>query len=231
MMAEQRSQRRALAEANQQLARYAATMEQLAITRERNRVARELHDTLAHTQSGVIVQMEGADALWQRDPDRARSMFHKSLDAMRTGLSETRRALEALRATPLEDMGLKLAITELAHSMAEWAGFKFSLSLPETLPNFSAEVEQAIYRVVQEALTNITRHATAGKVSVTMVQEDEQLRVEIRDDGRGFVMDEGGLDKHFGLRGMRERADSIGAVLTVQSVVGAGTVVGLSVKV
>ena len=102
---EQRKQNTRLEEANRQLASYASTLEQLTISRERNRLARELHDTLAHTLSGLAVQLEAVEALWEAEPDKSHRMLQDSLGHTRSGLKEARRAIQALRATPLEDLG------------------------------------------------------------------------------------------------------------------------------
>ena len=118
----QREQRRALARANVQLAHYATTLEQLATSRERNRLARELHDTLAHTLSGMAVELEAAKTVWDTDLHQARDILERALTATRVGLTETRRALQALRAAPLEDLGLVLAVRSLAESVAAQTG-------------------------------------------------------------------------------------------------------------
>ncbi len=107
-------QQAALEQANARLVDYAGTLEELTLSRERNRLARELHDTLAHTLSALSVQLETAKAYWKVDPAAAQSMLDTALQATRAGLQETRRALKALRATPLEDLGLLLALRELA---------------------------------------------------------------------------------------------------------------------
>ena len=112
----QREQRQRLTEANARLAQHASTVEQLTISQERNRLARELHDVLAHTLSGVAVELEGLRATMQRDPEQATALLNHSLQAIREGLTETRRALQELRAKPLEDLGLALAIQTLAES-------------------------------------------------------------------------------------------------------------------
>ncbi len=109
------------ADANQRLQQYAATLEELAISRERNRLARELHDTLAHSLSAVTVQLEAVRSLWPKRPDKALEMLERADDTARTGLAEARRALQALRASPLEDLGLALAVRELAENAAEQA--------------------------------------------------------------------------------------------------------------
>src|SRR4029078_5838718 len=111
-------------EANAKLVDYASTNEQLAVTRERNRVARDMHDTLAHTLSAVSVQLEAADSVWDSQPQQAHELLQKSLASARAGLGETRRAVRALRASPLDDLGLGLALRDLAESTADRAGWQ-----------------------------------------------------------------------------------------------------------
>ena len=109
-----REQGELLRQANAQLTHYASTLENLTVSRERNRMARELHDTLAHTLTGLSVTLETVKAYWDVDEDKARGLLDKSLETTRTGVEETRRALKSLRASPLEDMGLTLAIQKMA---------------------------------------------------------------------------------------------------------------------
>jgi len=104
LMDKLRAQRASVEQANLQLRHYAGTLEQLAISRERNRVARELHDTLAHTLTGIIVQLEATKAYWEVDHQTAGTMIQTALDSARAGLQETRRALRALRASPLDEL-------------------------------------------------------------------------------------------------------------------------------
>ncbi|MCJ7622081.1 MAG: histidine kinase, partial [Anaerolineaceae bacterium] len=121
LMKVQRAQRQQLAETNREISRaniklvqYAATIEQFSISRERNRLARELHDTLAHTLSGLAVQLDAITAIWESIPPRAAGMLERALEITRSGLDETRRTLQDLRAAPLEEMGLALALRLLA---------------------------------------------------------------------------------------------------------------------
>ena len=168
MMAAQRAQRHALSEANLQLMRYAASQEQLTVSRERNRMARELHDTLAHSLSAVAVQLEAADSAMATSVDEAHGLLTKALAQTRSGLTETRRALHALRATPLDDLGLALAIQNLAVTTAQRAGMTLALAVPEAQPTLPPEVEQGVYRIAQEALANVTRHSGATQLGVTL---------------------------------------------------------------
>jgi len=226
----QRQQRQSLADANIKLVHYAATLEQLAVTRERNRLARELHDTLAHTLSAVAVELEAVSALWDADPAQARAMLEQSLTATRSGLTETRRALQALRSSPLEDLGLALAIRHEAESVAARTNLALDLHIPERLNNLPPDVEQCVYRVAQEALANVAHHAQARRVEVRLLKERGPLTLSVSDDGRGFGLDSLDTERHLGIRGMRERAEMVGGVLEIDSESGRGTTIHLTVE-
>jgi signal transduction histidine kinase len=226
MMAGQRQQRQALAEANVQLAQHAATLEQLTVSRERNRLARELHDTLAHTLSAVSVQLEAVDSAWEANPPKARDLLGKSLAQTRSGLTETRRALQALRASPLDDLGLALAIRNLAESTAQRGGLLLTVDIAELEP-LPPEAEQQVYRIAQEALTNVLKHAGAQRLAVRLSHSAPGYLFSVQDDGKGFTTG-APLNGHFGLQGMRERADLLGAALVVQSAPGQGTEIRLT---
>lgn len=220
----QQEKQQALADANAQLVNYASTMEQLAVSRERNRLARDLHDTVAHTLSALTVQLEAVDSALDYSPEQARSILGKTLANARGGLAETRRALRALRASPLDDLGLVLAIRTLAESTAARSGLSLALHTPNEL-SLAPELEQNMYRIAQEAIENVIRHANATALSVILALRDGATLLEIQDDGRGFVTDNKQDNNHFGLRGMAERAQLIGATLTVNSQPGEGTTV------
>lgn len=223
----QREHRAALAEANRKLAQYAAATEQLAASQERNRLARELHDTLAHSLSGVTVELEAVDALWDVDANAARPMLQEALQHTRSGLTEARRALQALRASPLEDLGLALAIAQLADSVAARANLKLELDVPQRLVNLRPEVEQSVYRVAQEALTNILRHAQATQVRVSLARANGHLTLTIADNGRGFEKAQV-ANTRYGLKGIGERAEMASGQLQVESEPRQGTTVRLT---
>ncbi|MDF1512981.1 MAG: sensor histidine kinase [Anaerolineae bacterium] len=227
LMEAQRRQRRELAEANRKLIRYSATLEQLTITRERNRLARELHDTLAHTLSGLAVQLEALTTVWQPDDPSAQRILDHSLSTTRDGLDETRRALQALRASPLDDLGFRLALRNLASSAADRGGLQLNLHIAESLPAFAPEVEQAYYRVAQEALDNVLRHAEAKTVMVKLVHTGTELRLIVADDGRGLSGDGDTTNTQYGIQGMEERAALIGGTLTIETKSEVGTTVTL----
>jgi len=230
LMRSQRAQREALARANDQLAHYATTLEQLTISRERNRLARELHDTLAHTLSAVAVQLEATNSLWDHDPAEAQAMLRGALTATREGLGEARRAIHALRATPLEDLGLGLAIRGLAESVATRAGLALDVQVAEHISGLQPAVEQAVYRIADEALVNVAQHADARHLTVGLAHDDGWLTMTIADDGRGFDVTALTVEGHYGLRGMRERTRMIGGTLKIESQPGQGTAVRLRME-
>jgi signal transduction histidine kinase len=250
LMRAQRSQREALAQANARLVGYASTLEHLAASRERNRLARELHDTLAHALSAAAVQLEAVSSIWDRDPAGARAMLAQSLTLIRDGLAEARRAIAALRAAPLEEEGVLPALRNLAEATAARAGLQLDVQLPTRLDGLAPEVESALYRIAQESLTNVARHAQAQALAVRLALEGRRLVLTISDDGRGFdapftpaASREGSgpgtsggsqgvpAGEHYGLQGMRERAAATGGTLDVQSWPGQGTTVRYAVEV
>ncbi len=225
LMRAQRLQRASLVQANRELAHYAATLEQLAVSQERNRLARELHDTLAHTLSGLSVQLEACRALWEGDPVQAHAQLMGALTGARQGLTETRQAIQALRATPLEDLGFLLAMRSVAQAGAERAGWELLVELPAELPKLPPDVEQAFFRAAQEILENCIRHAGARRVEFGLRREVGRLVLTVHDDGQGFDPAAVSAEErgHFGLQGLAERAALLGGRLEINCRPGGGT--------
>lgn len=223
-----REQRESLREANTNLAHYASTLEQLTVSRERNRLARELHDTLAHSLTAISVSLETAKAYFDIDLDEARDLIEKSLEATRKGVEETRRALKALRSSDLADLGLRLAVKKAAESAAVRFGLDLELVLQDPMPSLSPDVEQTIYRVTQEAIENLTKHSRAKRFDIQLFSNGQTTLI-VADDGVGFDMKLREASGHFGLVGMRERAELAGGVLKVDSDKGKGTRVMLTI--
>lgn len=230
LMSRLRAQQQSLEAANIRLTQYASTLEQLATSRERNRLALELHDTLAHTLSGLSVQLETIKAYWGVDEPTARSILEKSLAATHSGLEETRRALKALRASPLDDLGLTLALRRMAEDAASRANL--ALDMPEIImvPPLSPDVEQCIYRVAQEAVANVVKHANAKKLTVKLEFVEGGATLSVSDDGIGFDAEQIDKTSHFGLAGMQERAQLVGGELNIVSKPGLGTTIKLTVN-
>lgn len=231
LMATQREQRRDLMRANLRLSQQALVQDQLAVSRERNRLARELHDTLAHTLSGLTVQLEAIHTIMETDQQEVNDMLEKALFTARNGLEETRRAMKALRAEPLEDLGLQLALQNLVANIQARANLDMHLNLSDYSFTFSQDEEQMVYRITQEALENIVHHAKAKNVWIEFIQESGVHLLKIRDDGIGF--DVSILNKkndRLGLKGMRERAEMLNATLEIDSQPGQGTLLQLRLR-
>ncbi len=222
-------QKRELEEANLRLTNYSRTLEDLAVSRERTRIAQELHDTLSHTLSGLSVQLETMKAYWDVDRGTARTVLDKSLAAARSGLDETRRALSALRARPLEELGLAPAIRALAEEASAKAGLALELNLDDAVRCLSSEAEHSLYRVAQESIANVLKHASAHALSVSLTTEADKTVLSIKDDGVGFKPGNEAESGHFGLLGMRERVEALGGEFQVSSSPGSGTEVRVSV--
>ncbi len=228
LMETQRTQRRKLLQANTRMAQYASTLEQLAVSRERNRLAGELHDTVAHTLSGLAVNLEAIKTVLTENETEAHQMLDQALHTTRFGLDETRRALKALRAGPLEELGLCLAISRLVQLASERAAIPIEWNCPTEFSNLPTDVEQAIYRITQEALENIVRHANAHLAQVQLTCSDRQVDLYIYDDGIGIETKPHNQNDGFGLQGMHDRAAAVGAQLDVTSRPGSGTTIRFS---
>jgi two-component system sensor histidine kinase UhpB len=192
---------------------------------ERRRIARELHDEVGQTLTGVMLQVEGLAALI---PDALREQLEELRETARHGTEEVRRIARRLRPEVLEELGLHSALAALATAFGQQARVAIDRRLEMSLP-LSKEQELGVYRVAQEAITNVARHAGATRVELELQFKDEQTILTVRDDGRG--LSPGSLPSSNGIRGMRERAMLVGAKLTIGKPPGGGTEVRLSIPV
>lgn len=217
--------------AHQQLQAYAARAEVLAVAEERNRLAREMHDTLGHRLTVAAVQLEGAQKLVDRDPAKATQIIGTVREQVLEGLRELRRTVAALRTPLEEELPLRSALTRLASHFMEATGIQTELALPTTIPDLPADHRQALYRAAQEALTNVQRHAKAkhacvevallGDEQATNGMSDTAIQISISDDGSG--LDAALATRGYGLRGLAERATHLGGALRIQPQTGGGT--------
>jgi two-component system, NarL family, sensor kinase len=206
----------------------------LATIEERNRLAREIHDTLAQGLAAITLQLETADALATSRPKRAQDAIRRALGLARRNLEEARRSVIDLRAAPLQDKTLPEALAALVQSGHDESGVhvEYTYSPAPNFPVLPTRLEASIYRIAQEALTNAFRHAEAAHISLSLTVEDDELTLVVQDDGRGFdpdnvaqVVQEG----HFGLAGMSERVKLLGGTLCISSEPEAGTCIAVSV--
>jgi two-component system NarL family sensor kinase len=211
-------------------ARLFARSSQLGAAEERNRLAREIHDTLAQGLTATALQLESADALFDAgsDTEKARGQLRRALSLTQYNLEEARRSVLDLRAAPLEGRPLSEALKALVERWEAETGIGARYAAVNGSRPFPPRVEAALYRICQEALTNVARHAEAGRVRVRLVATPQEVRLSIEDDGRGFDASRVPGDRH-GLVGMRERAQMLGGALEVRSSPGGGTRVQASV--
>jgi two-component system sensor histidine kinase UhpB len=190
---------------------------------ERSRIARELHDEVGQTLTGVMLQVEGLAA---RIPDDLNEQLDELRETARRGTEEVRRIARRLRPEALEDLGLQSALAALATAFGEQARIRVDRRLETAVP-LTEEQELVVYRVAQEALTNVARHAGASRVDLRLECGDAACRLLVRDDGRGITP--AARASSHGIRGMRERAMLIGADLDITGAPGRGTTVTLSI--
>ncbi len=204
-------------EARRSLASHSTTLEHLATSRERNRLARELHDTLAHSLSGIAVQLEAVKTLWDDDSPQARAMLDRALSDARSGLGEARRAIQTLRASPLDDLGLVGALEQLGGTIGDRTGLVVATDVDERLGDLDPELENVVYRIADEALTNVARHSGASTARVDLRRKSGRVRLTVTDDGHGFDVDADLPEGHVGITGMRERAEVVGGTVDISS--------------
>ena len=190
---------------------------------ERRRIARELHDEVGQTLTGVMLQVEGLAAVI---PEELREQLDELRETARAGTEEVRRIASRLRPEALEDLGLQSALSALATAFAEQARVRVKRRLDPALP-LSEEQELVVYRVAQEALTNVARHANATEVQLWLRRTEQQVVLTVSDDGRGLASD--AMTSSHGISGMRERAMLIGAQLRLTEPPAGGTQVQLSI--
>ena len=208
------------------LAELSAQSRDAAVVGERNRIARDIHDTLAQGFTGVIVQLEAAEDATRRGLAReAEQHVVTARNLARESLSEARRSVQALRPLPLEEGGITDALRALFGKMTEGVALRADfrvLGEPRPLP---ADWEENLFRIAQEVLTNVLRHARAGRISAAITFSPDEVRLEITDDGRGF--DPAAKGDGYGLVGMRERVDAMSGQLDIRSSKGRGAAISI----
>ncbi len=198
----------------------------LAQERERLRIARALHDEAGQTLTAVILEIERAAA---QGPESERGRMAELAAELQSTLDEIRRISRELRPEALDDLGLVNALIALTTRAGRQSDLQIERHLADDLPPLSAELELVIYRVAQEALTNVLRHAKASHCLIELQSQDGQVELRVSDDGRGMPSRIEG--ESIGIEGMRERALLAGGSLAIEARADAGTTVRLTVPV
>ncbi|MGH2538420.1 MAG: histidine kinase, partial [Candidatus Promineifilaceae bacterium] len=197
---------------------------QFGAVEERNRLAREIHDTLAQGMSALALQLETAEAMLETGAEnqQVQGVLRQSLALARANLDEARRSVLDLRAAPLEGKTLAEALTDLAEEISSRDRLPIRLEVAGAERPLPARVEAGVYRMAQEALANVVRHAAARQAVLSLSVRPEQIEMQVADDGRGFepAQDSAG---RYGLIGLNERAKLLGGRLHLESAPGQGT--------
>lgn len=209
-----------------ELGRLGEAAMQAAVAEDRNRLAREIHDSLAQAFTGIALHLGGAERLLDATHEDLRTHLLLARELAREGLAEARRSVRALRPLALDSVSLPEALTQLAARTSRTLSREVEVEIrgePAPLP---PEVEDHVLRIAQEALANVAQHAAPQRVRVVLEYGPEVVRLVVADDGQGFDLNSG-ITRGFGLVSMRERAARIGAELTISSEPGKGTTLDL----
>jgi signal transduction histidine kinase len=219
------------------LAALAATRAELAekarhagVLAERERLSRELHDTLAQSFTSVVTHLEAAEQALDARPVEARRHLDTARRTARDGLGDVRRSVQALRPDLLQEAGLQVALDRLVRRWSEDTGVAAELRTTGRSFPLRPDTDTALLRTTQEALTNVARHARASRVVVSLSYLDDVVTLDVDDDGVGFEATPGPrVDGGFGLIAIRERIASVGGGFSVEAAAGQGTTVAVSV--
>ncbi len=201
-----------LAGANRKLSEYAVQVQELSIANERNRLAREIHDSLGHYLTIINVQLEAASQVFTQDPRKAVAGIRKAQALAQEGLTDVRRSVAGMRSGPIDNQTLPKAIEGLVAELHA-SGVMTHYHVEGNLPGLSPQVELTLYRAAQEALNNIRKHAHASRADVALIATPGCLRLAISDNGVGSQRSGSG----FGLLGVRERVKLLGGTFVAQS--------------
>jgi signal transduction histidine kinase len=202
----------------------------IAVLEERNRMAREIHDTLAQGFTGIILQLEAAEQSLGEDTDHAQEHLNRARQLARESLNEARRSVWALRPQELERLPFMTALRQQTDRFYQDTGIQTELNISPNEKTLSAEIENALLRIFQESLTNIKKHAQAGKVEIKLTFDDKLVMLRIDDNGVGFDP-ASSMENRFGLISMRERAKLLGGSVDVRSEQGQGTHIEVTMPV
>jgi signal transduction histidine kinase len=210
----ERQSREKLMLANDQLRQYALRIEDQATLQERNRIAREIHDALGHALTAQSIQLENALLFLPSDVNKTESFLREAKQLGSRALQEVRRSISTLRSNPLQGQSLKIAIAKTVAEFRQTTGILPDCTIQICQP-ISSDISTAIYRIIQESLTNISKHSHATQVSIYLKERQEMIHLEIDDNGEGFSPE--GNTTGFGLQGMRERTAALGGQFLLTS--------------
>lgn len=198
-----------LEEANERIKSYAIEVEKMAETRERNRLAREIHDTLGHVLTGIVAGLDACITMIDRSPEGTKKQLEKIGNVARQGITDVRRSVSQLRPDALEKLALEDAIVKMLEELTAVARTEFCFDNQVHPLIFREDEEEVIYRVIQEASTNSIRHGHASLIHITISKKNQWLTITVKDNGSGCERVESG----FGLKHMQERLELLNGTL------------------
>jgi signal transduction histidine kinase len=199
----------------------------IAVLEERQRIAQELHDTLAQSFTGIALQLSAANDVLESESERARAHITRAQTIARESLQESRRVVQALRPTLLQTQGLPQALAQLIEKATTGAAVEGMCHIEGTSRPLLPRIEEDLLRIAQEAVTNALRHSQGTQVRVTLRYEPNRLLLTVSDNGQGFDVQATAPAGHFGLKGIGERVERMGGQLTLHSEEGHGTELGV----
>jgi PAS domain S-box-containing protein len=197
---------------------------------ERQIISYDIHDGLAQYLAGAGMQFQAYDALRESQPDEAKRAYQTAVELVRQAHFEARRLISEVRPPVIDEIGLETAMSHLVHEQRRHGGPKIEFHSAVQFDRLPQILENALYRIVQEALTNACMHSKSNKVTVAMAQEEQEVRLKVQDWGIGFDP-ESVASGHFGLEGIRQRVRLLGGRLTLESTPGSGTLVQVVVPI
>lgn len=218
LIAERRTQEK-LTQAHHQLRQYSLQIEELAAVQERNRIAREIHDSLGHALTSLNVQLQTGLKLWQRNPEEAHAFLEQAQQLGTIAMQEVRQSVSTLRADEQNETPLQETIATLLQEFRQSRDIPIQSSIHLTTP-LSPEMSRILYRLTQEALTNICKHAEATEVRLELKTDPNQVYLAIADNGRGFSYPQ--ITSGYGLQGMKERVAAMNGNFHLQTSPGQG---------
>jgi PAS domain S-box-containing protein len=197
---------------------------------ERRLIAYDIHDGLAQYLAAAGMQFQAHDALRENSPDAAKKAYETAVELVRQAHAESRRLISEVRPPVIDEIGLETAISHLVHEQRQRGGPKIECRSNVQFGRLPSILENALYRIVQEALANACKHSKSKNVAVTMTQEGQEVRLEVQDWGIGFAPES--VEKgHFGLEGIRQRVRLLGGRMTIESTPGSGTLIQVIVPI
>jgi signal transduction histidine kinase len=217
----ERQIRAELVEANQKLQQYSLLIQEQSKFRERNRIARDIHDSLGHSLTGISLQLEAAQKLWQVNPETSFRLIKEAKEMVSRSLQDIRQVIRELRVTSSLEDNLKKLLQEIK----KWSDANVKLDFQSHI-FIPPQIQKETFRIVQEAVNNVVKHAEATEIQIR-VETSNIFFLKIEDNGRGFQVEE----EHpgFGLKGIRERSKALGGICEIHSTPGEGTTIQVTI--